>query len=256
MMAPVNPLMKWLRKTSRRVVFRSAEERPFAERKATLNSGQRPMRRSRNQGIGGRSPLLQRHLRRSTTCRSRLRPAIPRCASCGDVCGKESKEMQTQSCRSTRRARFHRSLLNLKSLIADGVSVLDRCGPQSGPRRPRTRARASVVVRRPAAFPARARREPLRGRGRRSSAGASESRHAGLWADCFPPAWPARRGRPSANPEPCCASALGRVVQLGVVITLARAGQCRGAGGVVPVSSHEVAGQGGLGVERIVPVTC
>jgi len=36
-----------------------------------------PTRRSRNQQIGGRSPLLQGT---SAHCRSRLRPAIPRCA--------------------------------------------------------------------------------------------------------------------------------------------------------------------------------
>ena len=51
-------LRNWLRIASRRVVFRSAKDRPFAERKATLISGQH-RRGTPHQEIGGQSPLLQ-----------------------------------------------------------------------------------------------------------------------------------------------------------------------------------------------------
>ena len=63
---------------------------PGCAHRAEMLAGKNPTRRSRNQPIGGQSPLLQRRVS-TCFCRSRLRPAIPGCASCGDACGEGSK---------------------------------------------------------------------------------------------------------------------------------------------------------------------
>ncbi len=48
-----------------------------------------PTQRSRNQPIGGQSPLLQRRISKCF-CRSRLRPAIPRCARRAEISSRKN----------------------------------------------------------------------------------------------------------------------------------------------------------------------